>query len=425
MFILDYKIDKRLFKLRDYLVRLYKSQNNTCNTQSKNEKLSNVISCFLLNSYYKGDRHSFGITLHKSSYSKSRVVNGRSTGRKVSHSYMISFLKFLEDNDFIELCKGRVLEWGVVGGMYGVSSTQCSYVNMKKSLISLYKSHDSGTETTCYKLLDSVIVSRGDIPKAGDLTFKMTPYHKEVRDILSRYNKVSLNFEVESNKGRHDVQMYKIYRGKLLDKNGRSYMKGEGIQQLSSSDRKDITIDGDPVVIYDYSCFEPSIAYSLSGEDRPEDPYCITLEGYDKDILRSIAKRCMLIMLNIKDKDTNSVRTACNGVVRESFDIDRLVKEGKVPERVDVMKICELLDQKNYLIRDYFYGNGVHDTAYIGGAINDYITDYFSQRGILVLSVFDEFIVQEKYEKDLIKVMQNAYQLICGDSVNCKISKEK
>ncbi len=108
-----------------------------------------------------------------------------------------------------------------------------------------------------------------------------------------------------------------------------------------------------------------------------------------------------------------------------SLTLKSCIKKGLTPERIDVMTICELVDERNYPIRDFFYGKQEVDVTYIGSLISDYIIDYFTQRDIVVLSVFDEFIIEEQHEEELVRVMKNAYAFVCDNETNCKIVKEK
>ena len=55
----------------------------------------------------------------------------------------------------------------------------------------------------------------------------------------------------------------------------------------------------------------------------------------------------------------------------------------------------------------------------------DFIINYFTQRGILVLPVFDEVIIEMEHEDKLKEVMEMAYQSVLGFTDNCTIVKEK
>ena len=63
-----------------------------------------------------------------------------------------------------------------------------------------------------------------------------------------------------------------------------------------------IAINGKRSTAYDYSAFEASLAYCIKQEVMDTDPYSIYIEGYDRDLLRDIAKHTLLIMLNCNDK---------------------------------------------------------------------------------------------------------------------------
>ncbi len=115
-----------------------------------------------------------------------------------------------------------------------------------------------------------------------------------------------------------------------------------------------------------------------------------------------------------------------NSMVSVEFDIDKLYREGKIPDkRIDVKDVVDKLETKHYLIRHMFYGQHHTHPSYIGSLIADYITEYFTQRGVLVLSVFDEFIIQEQYDKELEEVMFRAFDAVLGCHKNCAVVKEK
>lgn len=433
MFKIDYVIDEELIPLRDHLSLLYikriiELEVNV--TPFVIESINRVVGCFVLNSYnrYKASLNSpnvkysvnFGITLDTKLYSKPIIENGRDTKRKVSYKFMTRFLGFLERNGYIDLHKGEILEWGFKNGVYQPTSVSQSFVTMNDKLLDIYDQF-SAIEYKVPQLKDVIRVKEGD----NYVTFRFNDITRLSRGIMDNQNALSLTMKVSSCRGTHDVQGYKIYNGKTYDKNARTYMTSAGVQCLTREERKTIEINDKPVAIFDYKSFEPSIAYSLNGVKMPDDPYGIHLVGYDETTLRSIAKKCLLIMINIKDKSQDSLRSACNDVIFKEFDVQKLHEKGLLPARIDVLKICELLDEKNYHIREYFYGKAPVQLTYIGSLISDYITNYFSQRGILVLSVFDEFIIQEQYSDDLYEVMHDAYEVVCGVNYNCKIVKEK
>ena len=101
MYVLDYKINKQLYKLRDYLLKEYLDYlqgmyNNI--TKNKQDLASKAVACFILNTYnHCINKHErVGITLDEYSYSHSLIINGKNTGRKISYTYTRSFLDFLK-----------------------------------------------------------------------------------------------------------------------------------------------------------------------------------------------------------------------------------------------------------------------------------------------------------------------------------------
>lgn len=419
MYILDYKINNKLNKLRDTITKEFILSLGTLTTH-KQTLAERSVGCFINNTYYvsKVGRDKIGVTLRPNSYKTCHIINGKSTGRKISYTYTMKLFDFLVENEYITLYRGGVVEYGVSRGRWGVTKTENSYITMLPKLKSLYLEYD----VVKIKEKDNVIIVREN---EVDVTFRMNTKTRGVKELLDRYNKLTLGCSVGNQKKEniYDVQLHKVFNGKSYKKGGRSYMSGMGIQGLSKEERQRLTINGEETVVYDYSAFEPSIAYSMCGEIMDGDPYTIELEGYAPSVLRNICKLCLLIMFNIDDK--KSLARACNEIIRDSIDVVGLHKEGKIPERIDVKTILEELTNKHYLIREMLYCNSPTEPAYVGSLVTDYITDYFTQRDILVLSVFDEFIIQSQHEEELKTVMKSAYDHVLGFSDNARIRKEK
>lgn len=426
MYILDYLIDDKLTPLRDTLLTLYLSKLNDLNvniTDSRLETITQTISCFVINSFKAYPKSkTFGITLNKNHYSQKNIVNGVDVKRKISYQYTVRFLNFLEMYDYITVHEGKIKEWGFKHGVYQPISFEGGYIEMHPKLLSLYEPYGN-IEVDIKKVTVNVVRVR--LADKGYTTFRLGEKGAQVKRATIDYNNLGRKHKVTSCVGTHITDIHKVYNCKSFTINGRSYMSTDGIQHLTKEERKTIEIDDIPTVIYDYSAFEPSIAYTLCGEKMPDDPYQIHIDGYDDAVLRAIAKKCLLVMLNIRSKDSTSIRQACNGVISQEFDIAKLHREGKIPSRVDVLKICELLAEKNFPIWKFFYGRSELDIAHFGSLVTDYILDYFLQRDILVLPVFDEFIIQEQYDEELCKTMIEAFEIVLGSSMNCRIKKEK
>ena len=427
MYVMDTKIDKRLFLLRDELSSLTLDYLlNTGNKVNQNKRLltKGAVSCFLLNSFYKAMRgiNKSGITLNSNHYSVKPIVNGRSSNRKVSYLYTRILLDYLAKDGYIILHKGGVGEYGIIKGKWQAITFENGYVEFTDKLINLYKGHQYQIKPNAYETDTNVLIVRDE--KGRDVTFAMNNYLRERKAGLDTYNTLSVTIQVGIKEDFYDVQMHKVLNGKTYTKGGRNCMKGEGIQNLSKQQRKRLTINGNPTVIYDYQGFEPSIAYSMCQELSLGDPYTVSIDGYDPKTLRKICKLFLLIMFNIKNP--KYIHGALNSMIRDEFDIQKLYEQGKIPDkRINIKELVGILEDKHYLIKHMFYGNSKTEPSFIGSMIADYITDYFTQRGILVLSVFDEFIIEEDHESELIDIMSMAYESILGFTDNCNIRKEK
>lgn len=427
MYIIDTKIDKRLNVLKDELSSLaltYLHNAGNKITQNKRLKMKGAVSCFLLNTFYKCLRNinSCGITLDRNHYSKTLIINGRSTNRKVSYTYTRILIDFLSAEGYVNFIKGGVEEYGMVKGKWCAIEFNNSYIEFKDKLKVLYNAynHEQIIEPTKQNVL---IVH--DI-EGNDVTFRMNNQLSAIKTKLEGYNELSIDISVSNIDGskHYDVQLHKILNGKSYKRGGRNYMSGEGIQNLSKAERKKLTINGKQTVIYDYQGFEPSIAYAMCQEIYQEDPYLIDMEGFDKTVSRKLCKLFLLIMFNIKDP--KYLHNTLNEMIRSEFNLDKLYEQGKIPDkRIDTKMLVNLIEEKHYLIKHMFYGNFHTEPAYIGSLIADYIIDYFTQRGICVLPVFDEFIIDEAYEEELVDVMVSAYEYVLGFSDNAKIRKEK
>lgn len=426
MYVMDTKLDKRLYGLRDELSSQtlnYLLEYGNSITQNKRLKAKGAVSCFILNTFYKVMRgiNKTGITLDSNHYSKNLIINGRRINRKVSYTYTKILLDFLHDNQYIILHKGGVGEYGMNNGKWQAISYESGYIEITEKLVAIYKDYYY-QPTIEENLLKNVIIYRDD--NGIDKAFRLTESERTKKENTIDFNKLSIEVTVKREDKTYDVQLHKVLKGDKRDKCARSYMSGEGIQSLSKQQRAELTINGNDTVIYDYQGFEPSIAYSMCQEVLIGDPYKLDLEGYDEKVSRSLCKLFLLIMFNIRG--TTHLTRTLNSAIKEEFDVDKLYDQGKIPsKRINTKQVVSMIEDKHYLIKHMFYGNFSSEPMYIGSLITDYVTDYFTQRGILVLPVFDEFIIEEEYEDELVNAMVDGYQSVLGFTDNCIVRKEK
>lgn len=425
MFIIDHKINKCLYGIRDYLTSeflTYLEKYGNKITQNKRELAKKAVSCLLLNLYTKHTtkQNTLPITLDKNHYGKSAIVNGKNTGRKVSYTYMRSLLDFLEFEDYITLCKGKVNSFTFRYGYYEILDAESSKIRIKSKFTNLLD-----TLVVDWKPEPMTNVIRLRDNNKNEITFKMNGFVKEVRDYMYDYNKFSLSKVVKLKDIQYDVQMYKIYNRSSFNKGARSFMK-DSIQSLSKQDRHNLVIEGVPVCAFDYKGFEPSLTYSIEQEVMEfDDPYQIDLDGYDSSLLRKICKTALLIMLNADSKE--QAFSAINLSIAKDYDLQKLYLNDKIPsEYIPTKVIMGLLEEKHHLIAHRFYSGFGLEVQYIGSLVSDFVVSYMMQNyEQLVLSVFDEFLCQNTHADELEKTMKLAYQHVFGNDNNCKIVREK
>ncbi len=327
-------------------------------------------------------------------------------------------LEALEDSGYMVLNKGgRVYNW--VKGKIIPIECSCSYIEFTYKLIDLYKPYKDMYKK---KPIKNVLEVRDEhkIPK----TFKQTSQTKLAKECVNTYNKLSMLQAVCTPKGkRYDCQIRKIFNGNFKT-GGRSYMSGDGIQNLTKEERMDLTINSNETVIYDYKAFEPSLAYSMNQEVMKGDPYQLDWQDYDHKTLRSLGKAALTTMLYADDKET--AVAALNYNISEDFDVDQLYEDGLIPSKcVPVRRLVEALEKKNEKIIDLLYNPKENNLSHVGSLVMDQIINYFTQRGICVLPVFDEVIIEEEHEDILVEIMEWAYESVVGFTDNCYIVKEK
>lgn len=389
------------------------------------ERLASIsLKVFFANSVNPilSGRNSFGVTLRSSVYSAGEIYNGTKLKESASYTYTLWLFEYLEYSGYGVLVKGgKIYEkskgFNKVKSWILKESTSSYFEFNRQSREKLYNLYLKISK----KPEDNVLFLRNK--DKVNITFKTNKASREKRDKLINFNKHSISYEIGSHDKdvTYDVQLRRIFNMNF-DKGGRHYCGT--VQNLSKSERKKVTINGNPCSVYDFKSFEPSIAYTLNGEVMDGDPYQVYIEGYDDKVLREVGKMILTRMLYADSRST--VLHSVNSDIQSKFNLTDLVCEGKIPEkRIPVGKIIDEMMIKHENISNYFYNKGDNDLQYIGGEIMDYILEYFMQNyGKLVIPVFDEIIVESEMDYVSIGVMEKAYNFVLGDILNCNIVKE-
>jgi len=191
------------------------------------------------------------------------------------------------------------------------------------------------------------------------------------------------------------VQMTRIFARGEMNKGGRFYQPWW--QNILSSYRKYILIDGESTVECDFTAMSLSQLYAKEGitYTKGEDPYDLGLPSW----------------LGAKDKRRGVIKKFVNALLNDEDSIYEL----KAPESriVDGLTHDQLLDKfsschpaiKHYI--DQRIGLQLH---FEDGRIADVIMSACNKSGIVALPIHDSFIVKKRHEGELTQIMTRAFQ---------------
>jgi hypothetical protein len=175
--------------------------------------------------------------------------------------------------------------------------------------------------------------------------------------------------------------------------------------------RRHLTINGMPTVEPDFSGLHINMLYAREGIPMPEgDVY--KLDGYSNDdTFRQFVKQMLLVMVNAARE--HEVRSALYQAVYFDGSLD-LPKEVGSTKAKDIDPVREAFAKKHAPIAHYFTSGKGIDLQYWDSVLAEYIMIHFAQQGIPCLPVHDSFIIDFRYENELIQVMKEGFKALFG-----------
>jgi len=206
--------------------------------------------------------------------------------------------------------------------------------------------------------------------------------------------------------GHHHHFIRRVYSRGDWGCNGRFY--GGWWQQIGSYYRKDILIDDTPTVEVDFKGLHVQILAAEQGVDLPKDPYQLphgTVLGTPPELQRQLVKKLVLTALNATD------RVSAYRSFRSEWQTGHMGKT-ITNERLDALTE-RLLEQYPFL-RDLVFADQGIRLMNVDSQIAERVHRYFTQQGVVVLSVHDSFIVEYTRVGELRAVMGQASEAVVG-----------
>jgi len=368
--------------------------------------------------------------------------------KKVSYKRFIDLLNMMQEDGYIDLSIGYAYYDKYLKVL---TEYEPSFIILLPKLIDMIKPNKSDVVKPVKTGL--IVVNKNTDASKIDVKLK-----RELEDSLMEYNDFlsDKNFTVEVDGERVGVAslVYKRSFTNDLDHGGRYYDITGFMSTMPVKMRKTIEIDGEPVCELDYSQLHPSILYDIKGVNLPDgfDLYGIDQEAIDQvveldydaieeyrkatgdykfDPVRNLLKKCVLVMLNTRDKreatmavygDYNDEK---NKLWNKWINSERdTLKYYGIENLLSVVAIFNELEYKHESIKNHFYDQIGLSLQNIDSSIASYIIEYFSRNNEVVLSMHDSFIIKRSQEDSLREIMFEAYKAVVGSNFNCKVVKE-
>lgn len=326
------------------------------------------------------------LSLSQGDYTKANSIHSKG----ISLSRMKELIEILESNNYISFYKGF--------RDYTGSIKSCFIFHDK--LNTLF----SKVKTVGIKRDYSGVVEIKD--KQGNAITSLRGYGGTIdRSLVEDYNDDLIKHTIVM-QGILLTPYYKrVYDG-TPERGGRFYTFGT-FQSIPKTMRKSITINGSVATEIDYSANHARILYEIEGVRLPInfDPYSVVSHLSRKEV-----KLLFLCCIN-NNKRSTAVKAFVYKSKYKYYEID---------------KVVSLLMAHNSLIQHKFFSeiDMWARLQNIDSKMAEFIIKVFVAKGYCVLSYHDSFIIEDKYEVLLRKVMKDAWADVLGSSFNYKVTKE-
>lgn len=187
--------------------------------------------------------------------------------------------------------------------------------------------------------------------------------------------------------------MVRIFNNSF-NRGGRFYALGGSWQSMSKEARKQIQINGEPVVEIDYATLHPALIYAQAGVPMPDD--CYNIHSWPRDLV----KRAFLILINAGTE--NGARTS----IAQQQEISQLrVRPGSREAFQVARELIADIKAYHWKVADAFHSDRGIELQRLDGDLAEAIMHIMLAANVVVLPVHDSFLVQKSQASRLEETM--------------------
>lgn len=376
----------------------------------------------------------------------------KDTDQGIGYTNSDKILDELYVQGYIDIWIGYVETWEANedGTGYKAKGSHPSIVVMKQKYLDLWKGIDIRDMPEMKK--ESSVIIR-DRQTKEEITLQGHPGVKEARATVDRLNKKLSETEVRIKDELCASVTYSRIFSDDLEKDGRFYVNGGGVQTAPAFLRKTSLYIGDhKTVELDFKAMHPSLLLEMMRITAKQEvrEFCVSKDfsPYDVDIddlieldqeaikrqsellganynpVRNLKKQCLLVMINANS--FVAARSAMSSKLKKDKDkpdpVDRLFTGivGSVP----VTEVLRRIEEHNDVISKYMYSDVGIALMNMDSRIAERVIDAILQEDEAVLCYHDSFIVKSYMADFLEKAMQKAWKDVMLDDYYCKIEKK-
>lgn len=383
-----YPAGKSLKITEDFFKNIILPLHKTPVVRKLDQKLRDFC-CIAANLSYTSKRIPLMVPLGSNEYNKDSFPS----------RYVIDLVKILTENGYITKHTGY----------YASDNPSASRITRicptEKLKNELFYHKDIADER--YQVIENreLVIQRDSDKKKTELKFRQTKFTNQLKKDIQLINEVNRRYSIEHSRPERPAfrlisDLHSVFNNATFEDGGRFYTGRNGYQGLNRLDRPEITFNGKKTVELDYSGFHPYMLYAKIGIQADGDQY--DLVSTDKE-LRPVLKNALLALLNAESE--NEMISAGNNFLHENHDYYDIMKE----KGLSIKDLLQHFKEKHSPIAQFFCtGQGVK-LMNIDAEIARSILLFYAKRNEACLCIHDSFIVEEKSQDILNKVMDKYY----------------